>query len=156
MYDAAIALSDEFIERRCRASRPWMVRLRNRIIEPFLAIDHVQLAMPRGEEDRAHDFYVDILGMTTLPKPADMVDRGGLWFASGPVALHLGSDPNFAASPRTHVALRCADYEYLIARLQTAAYGVVLAGKFEDGLEHAYLADPFGNRLELVSAAPVR
>ena len=123
-------------------------------MEPFLAFDHVQLAMPRGEEERARAFYVDILGMTSVEKPPELAARGGVWFASGSLFLHLGIDPNFAASPKAHVALRCADYAGLVARLKSAGYGVIPAGTHEDGLQHAYLADPFGNRLELVSAPP--
>ncbi len=121
-------------------------------MEPFLAFDHVQLAMPAGEEERARAFYVDILGMTTVPKPPDLVATGGVWFASGPLALHLGVDANFAPTAKAHVALRCRDYAGLVARLKGVGYGVIPAGTFEDGLEHAYLADPFGNRIELVSA----
>ncbi|MGB2603334.1 MAG: hypothetical protein WBC78_07050 [Candidatus Sulfotelmatobacter sp.] len=36
---------------------------------PFTSIDHVQLAMPPGEEQKARAFYADLLGMTELPKP---------------------------------------------------------------------------------------
>jgi 4-hydroxyphenylpyruvate dioxygenase-like putative hemolysin len=42
---------------------------------PFTAIDHVQLAMPTGEEDRARAFYCTLLGMTELPKPQEPVKR---------------------------------------------------------------------------------
>jgi 4-hydroxyphenylpyruvate dioxygenase-like putative hemolysin len=43
---------------------------------PFTAIDHVQLAMPTGEEDRARAFYCTLLGMTELPKPQEPVKTG--------------------------------------------------------------------------------
>jgi len=108
--------------------------------------------MPPGEEERARAFYGDILGMTRVAKPDEPAGRGGLWFASGPLALHLGVDPNYVPAAKTHVALRCRDYAGLVARLKSAGYGVIPAGTFEDGLEHAFLADPFGNRIELVSA----
>jgi len=39
---------------------------------PFLAIDHVQLAMPAGEEEAARRFYRDLLGMNALPKPVEL------------------------------------------------------------------------------------
>jgi catechol 2,3-dioxygenase-like lactoylglutathione lyase family enzyme len=38
---------------------------------PFLAIDHVQLAMPAGGEDTARHFFVDLLGMTEISKPTE-------------------------------------------------------------------------------------
>jgi 4-hydroxyphenylpyruvate dioxygenase-like putative hemolysin len=39
---------------------------------PFTNIDHVQLAMPPGEEETARRFYHDLLGMVEIPKPAGL------------------------------------------------------------------------------------
>jgi catechol 2,3-dioxygenase-like lactoylglutathione lyase family enzyme len=36
--------------------------------DPFLEIDHVQLAMPSGGEETARRFFVDVLGMTEIAK----------------------------------------------------------------------------------------
>lgn len=44
---------------------------------PFIAIDHVQLAMPVGEEEVARRFYRDLLGMAEVPKPRELAKRGG-------------------------------------------------------------------------------
>lgn len=118
--------------------------------EPFVAYDHVQLAMPAGEEERAREFYAGALGMTEIPKPADLAGRGGAWFASGSVQLHLGVDPAFAPARKAHPALRCADFDALVGRLEAAGRTVTLAGTFEDGARHAYVDDPFGNRIELI------
>ncbi|MDQ2908486.1 MAG: glyoxalase [Candidatus Eremiobacteraeota bacterium] len=117
---------------------------------PFRAIDHVQLAMPPGEEDRARGFFAGLLEMTEIPKPEALRGRGGVWFTSGPVALHLGVDPNFVPARKAHPALLCADYAALFARLAAAGYSLTEAGTFEDGRPHAYVDDPFGNRLELI------
>jgi len=48
----------------------------------ILSIDHVQIAMPSGEEDRAREFYVNLLGFSELPKPPELLKRGGAWFQS--------------------------------------------------------------------------
>ncbi len=117
---------------------------------PFLAFDHVQLAMPPGREDEARTFYVETCGMRELPKPQPLAKRGGAWFASGELQLHLGVEPEFRASAKAHPALRCADYEGLIARLRNAGYDV----REDDDLpetRRAFVADPFGNRLELIA-----
>ncbi|HKH11077.1 MAG TPA: hypothetical protein VKA73_08030 [Rubrobacter sp.] len=45
------------------------------------ALDHVQLAMPAGEEERARGFYSGPLGLDELAKPAVLATRGGVWFA---------------------------------------------------------------------------
>jgi catechol 2,3-dioxygenase-like lactoylglutathione lyase family enzyme len=120
------------------------------IVQPFLSYDHVQLSMPAGDEDRARAFYAGVLGMTEIAKPADLRARGGAWFSSGPVQLHLGVDPAFTPARKAHPALRCADLDALLIRLEVAGCDVILAGTFEDGARHAYVDDPFGNRIELI------
>jgi len=45
-------------------------------------IDHVQFAMPAGEEERAQVFYRGALGFPELPKPSHLAVRGGAWFES--------------------------------------------------------------------------
>ena len=72
----------------------------------FSAIDHVQLAMPTGKEDEARRFYVGLLGMTEIEKPAELKKRGGCWFQSGSVQLHLGVENDFRPARKAHPALR--------------------------------------------------
>jgi catechol 2,3-dioxygenase-like lactoylglutathione lyase family enzyme len=43
----------------------------------IIGIEHVQLAMPPGEEDRARQFYSGILGIPEVEKPAELAKRGG-------------------------------------------------------------------------------
>ncbi len=116
----------------------------------FVSIDHVQLAMPRGREDDARAFYVGVLGMVEQPKPSDLAVRGGAWFESGDVQLHLGVERDFKPAGKAHPALRCAQYAALIARLRASGVTVSADTTFHDGAAHAYIDDPFGNRLELV------
>src|SRR5262249_24065715 len=54
------------------------------------AVDHVQLAAPPGSEDLLRAYYIDVLGMTEIPKPPVLAARGGCWFQAGAVQLHLG------------------------------------------------------------------
>ncbi|MFZ0538972.1 MAG: VOC family protein [Candidatus Sulfotelmatobacter sp.] len=91
---------------------------------PFTAIDHVQLAMPPGEENRARAFYADLLGMKEVPKPPELAKRGGCWFESGNVQLHLGVESDFRPAKKAHPALRCFDYETLLQRLRSAGVEV--------------------------------
>ena len=119
---------------------------------PFLAYDHVQLAMPPGEEARARAFYSDILGMTELEKPTELKKRGGAWFASGVLQLHLGVEADFRPAQKAHPALRCADFDALVARLRASGIDVRVEA-VENDLRHGYTADPFGNRIELIAAA---
>lgn len=40
------------------------------------AIDHIQLSIPRGSEDAARAFYVQVLGFVDVPKPRELAGRG--------------------------------------------------------------------------------
>jgi catechol 2,3-dioxygenase-like lactoylglutathione lyase family enzyme len=117
--------------------------------KPFAAIDHVQLAMPKGEEDAARQFYCDVLGMTELTKPPILAKRGGCWFASGHVQLHLGVETDFRPAKKAHPALRCSDYAELTARLQQAGIEIIPDDALP-GTVRGYIHDCFGNRIELI------
>jgi len=121
-------------------------------VPPFCRIDHVQLAMPAGGEDKARAFYVELLGFEEVPKPPELAGRGGAWFRAGDVALHLGVDPDFRPARKAHPALRCTDYTAQLERLKGAGVTVTLDGLPFEGSPHCYIADPFGNRIELIAA----
>jgi len=116
---------------------------------PIVGLDHVQLAMPAGEEDAATAFYSGLLGLPRVPKPPNLEARGGCWFESGPVRLHLGVEADFRPARKAHPALLVADLPGLVARL---AAGGVVARTDEPlaGYDRVYVDDPFGNRIELM------
>ena len=116
------------------------------------AIDHVQLAMPRGGEDAARGFYRDLLGMVEEPKPAELKARGGCWFRDGALRVHLGVDPDFRPARKAHPAFRVEGFAGLVGRLRAAGVAVTEDGPFE-GAERVYVDDPFGNRIELIDAS---
>jgi catechol 2,3-dioxygenase-like lactoylglutathione lyase family enzyme len=118
---------------------------------PFAAIDHVQLAMPAGGEDRARAFYSGLLGMDEVAKPPELAKRGGCWFASGAVQIHLGIEAEFRPARKAHPALRCLDYDGLLARLQAAGLDVQRDDSIP-GVRRCHISDPFGNRIELICA----
>lgn len=118
----------------------------------IIGIDHVQLAIPPGGEDTARQFYGDVLGMVEVPKPEPMRARGGLWFTSGAVAVHLGIEPDMRPSMKAHPALVVRDLDGHIARLTAA--GHAWRGSDEiPGTRRGHTLDPFGNRIELIEAA---
>ena len=116
---------------------------------PFKALDHVQLAMPRGKEDAARAFYVGVLGMEELAKPAALAARGGAWFASGDVQLHLGVEDDFRPAKKAHPALQCQDYDALLQTLRSHNLKVIEDNELEP-LRRSYIDDPFGNRIEIL------
>ena len=112
-------------------------------------LDHVQVAIPAGEEQRARDFYGGVLGLTELPKPANLAKRGGVWFAVGSRQLHLGVDADFRPARKAHPAFLVRDLGLLLERCREADVPVVEDEPL-DGYARVYLSDPFGNRLELL------
>lgn len=114
---------------------------------PFTAIDHVQLAMPAGGENDARAFFCGVLGMTELPKPPELAKRGGCWFASGKVQVHLGVDAEFRPARKAHPGLRCANLPDMLRRLRDA--GITYEEDHAAGTPRAFVRDPFGNRIEL-------
>jgi catechol 2,3-dioxygenase-like lactoylglutathione lyase family enzyme len=114
---------------------------------------HVQLAMPPGREQEAEAFYAGGLGMTPVPKPAQLQARGGRWFRSGATELHLGTEAGFSPSAKAHPALQVRGLGALRAALAAAGWpsedDTQLAGH-----RRCYVRDPFGNRLELIEQDP--
>lgn len=116
----------------------------------FTAIDHVQLAMPRGEEEKARQFYVGILRMQEIAKPAELAKRGGCWFQSGNVQIHLGVEDDFRPAKKAHPALKCENYKKLSANLQHAGIETTLDTTIP-GVTRCHIHDCFGNRIELIA-----
>jgi catechol 2,3-dioxygenase-like lactoylglutathione lyase family enzyme len=117
-----------------------------------IGLDHVQLAMPNGRESEAEAFYSGLLGFTRIPKPEPMASRGGCWFASGSVPLHLGVESDFRAAKKAHPALVVGELPQLIAALASAGVEVRPNPDQPEGAG-CYVDDPFGNRIELIDAA---
>ena len=118
----------------------------------YAGIDHVQLAMPAGQEDEARRYYADVLGLREVPKPPGLAGRGGCWFTSadGRVNIHLGIDPDFRPARKAHPAFTVGDLDALRQRLSDA--GAAVVGDDAVAVRRFYTADPFGNRIELVEA----
>jgi catechol 2,3-dioxygenase-like lactoylglutathione lyase family enzyme len=117
----------------------------------FIAIDHVQLTMPPGEERKARAFYGGLLEMLEVPRPAELAKRGGCWFESGGVQLHLGVESDFRPAKKAHPALRCRDYAALVRRLRGSGVEVNEPDDIP-GVKRGHVHDPFGNRLELIGS----
>jgi catechol 2,3-dioxygenase-like lactoylglutathione lyase family enzyme len=108
--------------------------------------------MPAGREPDAVAFYSGVLGLEEVRKPPVLAVRGGCWFESRDVVVHLGVDPGFTPATKAHPAFVVDDLDALAATL--AAAGVALS--YDDALEgvrRGYVSDPFGNRIELIDAA---
>jgi catechol 2,3-dioxygenase-like lactoylglutathione lyase family enzyme len=113
------------------------------------ALHHVQLAMPRGREDEARSFYVTVLGFAEMPKPENLAKRGGAWFRSGSAEVHLGVEDDFRPARKAHPAFVVDDLASILERCAGAGYPVSRDEPLP-GYNRVYIADPFGNRIELL------
>lgn len=116
-------------------------------------IHHIQLAMPVGEEDAGRRFYGDLLGLTEVPKPSELAPRGGIWFRSGELEVHLGVErADFRPATKAHPAFLVSGLDELRDRLEGEGYRIDEDVQLE-GFRRFHVRDPFGNRLELVEPA---
>lgn len=112
-------------------------------------IEHVQLAMPAGREADAVAFYEGLLGLPHVPKPAHLAARGGCWFESDGLKVHLGVEADFRPAKKAHPAFVVEDLRALAGDIAAAGYDVVEDEPL-DGYDRLYVHDPFGNRIELM------
>jgi catechol 2,3-dioxygenase-like lactoylglutathione lyase family enzyme len=114
-------------------------------------IHHVQIAIPAGGEDTARRFYGEVLGFNEVEKPENLRARGGVWFETGNLQLHLGVDPAFTPATKAHVAFEVGEITTMRERCSVAGHPVR-----EDeplpGYDRFYVDDPFGNRIEILQS----
>jgi catechol 2,3-dioxygenase-like lactoylglutathione lyase family enzyme len=118
-------------------------------IMPITRIDHVQLAMPAGQEDQARAFYEGLLEIPWVAKPENLARRGGCWFGDDDVKVHLGVEQDFRPARKAHPALLVDNLADLAARLSAAGIEIKRDEPLE-GYDRIYVDDPFGNRIELM------
>ena len=112
-------------------------------------IDHVQLAAPPGCETEARRFFGQLLGLEEVEQPEPLRARGGVWFLVGAQQLHVGVEEGFAPARKAHPAFAVAGYDELVVRLRAACVAVADDASIP-GVRRCYIADPWGNRIELV------
>jgi catechol 2,3-dioxygenase-like lactoylglutathione lyase family enzyme len=111
-------------------------------------IDHVQVAGPPGCEEAARGFYGGLLGLEEIPKPESLGGRGGCWFRAGQQQLHVGIEEPFVPARKAHPGFVACDIDAVAALLLAGGHEVT----FDDTMPETrrfYVADPFGNRLEI-------
>jgi catechol 2,3-dioxygenase-like lactoylglutathione lyase family enzyme len=87
-------------------------------------VHHVQLAMPPGGEREATAFYEELLGIPRVTKPPHLEARGGCWFETETVRIHLGVEDGFEPAEKAHPALLVDDLDSLRQWLSDAGVTV--------------------------------
>ena len=117
----------------------------------FKRLDHVQICVPFGAEERAREFYGRLLGLEEIEKPDALKPSGGLWFRVADIQLHVGVEDVQGKSKR-HPAFEVEGLAQIREYLQENQV------KIKDeisvpGLSRFSFFDPFGNRIELMERA---
>src|SRR5690606_6644786 len=117
-------------------------------------LDHVQLAMPAGEESTARTFYGTVLGLKEVRKPSNLARRGGVWFESGHLKLHLGVERGFRPARKAQPAFLVRTFPAVVERCRSAGVEPTTDEPL-DGFNRCFIEDPFGNRIELLEPLPL-
>ena len=115
----------------------------------IVALDHIQIAMPPGQEATARQFYGTILGLEEVAKPNALADRGGCWFIGPATAVHLGVEVDFQPARKAHPAFRVHDLAAFQAHLEANAI-TTIPDALLPHVRRFYVHDPFGNRIEFL------
>lgn len=114
-------------------------------------LNHVQICIPFGEEDKARKFYGNVLGLEEIEKPEALKPNGGFWFVIGDIQLHIGAEEAQSKSKR-HPAFEVENLEEVRKYLQE--HGVSIKEETEiPGVNRFSFFDPFGNRIEFLEMA---
>jgi catechol 2,3-dioxygenase-like lactoylglutathione lyase family enzyme len=114
------------------------------------AVNHVQISIPKGAEDKARAFYCGVLGLDEIPKPDALADRGGFWLELGATQIHFGTEDDVdRTKTKAHVAYEVEDLEAWRTKLVEANCKVTV-GIPIPGCERFEFRDPFGNRVEFL------
>jgi catechol 2,3-dioxygenase-like lactoylglutathione lyase family enzyme len=123
------------------------------VIRFIRGIDHVQIAIPKNEEDTAREFYIIQLGFHEIEKPENLKKNGGFWLQAGVHQLHIGIAENFQPAPKAHPAFKLRELEKYKKKIESN--GVVTnPGEMLPGAKRFYVTDPFQNRIEFLELEP--
>ncbi len=114
----------------------------------ILGLHHAQITISTADETAARAFYLDVLGLAEIEKPASLRGRGGFWLHAGDSVVHVGIEEGVdRAATKAHLAYRVDDLDAWRQHLhkRDIATGIPIPGydRFE-------FRDPFGNRVELI------
>ncbi|WP_223554933.1 VOC family protein [Lysinibacillus sphaericus] len=116
----------------------------------IIGLHHVQITIPKGQEDQAKHFYCTILGLNEIEKPDALKGRGGFWLQVGNKEVHIGTEDGFdRLTTKAHIAYQVENIDYwkqVLVEHHVEIYDSVPIPHFE----RFEFRDPFGNRVEMI------
>ena len=119
----------------------------------ILGLHHAQISIPRGAEAEGRRFYVGVLGLREIEKPASLAGRGGFWLQVGDREVHVGTEDGVNRSTtKSHLAYRVRNLSQWRTRLEAAGFEILDSVPIPEYHRFEF-RDPFGNRVELIEPA---
>jgi catechol 2,3-dioxygenase-like lactoylglutathione lyase family enzyme len=116
----------------------------------ILALNHVQISIPKGAEDQARRFYCGVLQLKEIEKPGELKGRGGFWLSCGEIQVHVGTEDGVnRLATKAHIAFEVSDLGLWEQKLQDNGIDVI-DGIPLPGYDRFEFRDPFGNRMEML------
>lgn len=113
-------------------------------------VHHSQITIPKGEENKARQFYCNFLGLKEIEKPEPLKNRGGFWMELDGFQIHVGTEDDFdRTKTKAHLAYLVEDLENWRVKLEAENISVKDGIKIPD-FERFEFRDPFGNRVEFL------
>ncbi|MBE3554046.1 MAG: methyltransferase domain-containing protein [Thermicanus sp.] len=112
-------------------------------------LNHVQICIPVGEEEKARQFYGEILGFKEIPKPTPLLAHGGMWYQVGEIELHIGVENGEGGRSKRHPAFEVENLPEVRRYLET--HGIQIQDEQPiPSVNRFSFFDPFGNRIEFL------
>ena len=86
-----------------------------------MRLDHIQLAIPQGSENKCRQFWIGCLHFEEIEKPEPLRARGGAWFLKDTLEVHLGVETPFSAAQRAQPGIATDGLHTLAEKLQNMA-----------------------------------
>lgn len=116
----------------------------------LLKVQHAQITIPLGEEEKAREFYCEFLGLKEIPKPESLKQRGGFWMELSGFQIHVGTEKDFdRRATKAHLAYEVENLQSWREKLKTRNIEILDGVKIPN-YERFEFRDPFGNRVEFL------
>lgn len=116
----------------------------------ILQVHHAQITIPKGEDNKAREFYCEFLGLSEIEKPGSLRGRGGFWLELGGFQIHIGSEDDFdRTKTKAHLAYQVENLEVWRDKLERRGIKTIEGVKIPNFRRFEF-RDPFDNRVEFL------
>jgi catechol 2,3-dioxygenase-like lactoylglutathione lyase family enzyme len=118
----------------------------------IVGVNHVQITVPAEALEEARRFYVQLLGLKPIERPANFTSTG-LWLHAGDFEVHIGLEDGAERwKTRAHIAYEVDDLA-AYRQFATDNHLPIKEQPTIEGFERFHTRDPFGNTIEFICRA---